>query len=319
MASSGNNGSAPVLENGTLSSFINPGNYPGAYPEVLSVSAVDCASNLAPFSQKHPSVDIAAPGVDVLSTASEDVAAEDGDMESAFTSDSPRITVASGTYNNGNDVRHAGIGKVTGKVAYCGSDIKVPCPAAKGEICFVQYDPALRVVEAAPLAGPSNSSSGGSSSSSSSRARPSGIPRPVPGGLGTPFIPPIIRPSRFYCHLMEYCIAQGAKALLLGPPALTSGFYPTWASANPAEVLDVPTLVNINCSIYGCDCWGRIKDKRLLPTAALSLRQFRDVKAAADAAKQAGKPYIGTVDARVSVGGRVVTSYLLGLAVMCIS
>lgn len=42
----------------------------GAYTEVISVGAVDCENKLALFSRKGEAVDIVAPGVDVLTSAS---------------------------------------------------------------------------------------------------------------------------------------------------------------------------------------------------------------------------------------------------------
>ncbi|MFW6153025.1 MAG: S8 family peptidase, partial [Halobacteriota archaeon] len=46
--------------------------YPAAYPEVIAVSATDEDDNLADFSSTGPEVELAAPGVDVLSTIPED-------------------------------------------------------------------------------------------------------------------------------------------------------------------------------------------------------------------------------------------------------
>lgn len=43
-------------------------NYPAAYSEVIAVSATDSADNLAYFSSVGPEVDLAAPGVSILST-----------------------------------------------------------------------------------------------------------------------------------------------------------------------------------------------------------------------------------------------------------
>jgi subtilisin family serine protease len=43
-------------------------NFPARYPSTLAVSAVDKAGVLAPFSSAGPEVDVAAPGVDMLST-----------------------------------------------------------------------------------------------------------------------------------------------------------------------------------------------------------------------------------------------------------
>ena len=42
--------------------------YPGRYPQVLSVAAIDPARKIAKFSSRGPEVDVAAPGVDILST-----------------------------------------------------------------------------------------------------------------------------------------------------------------------------------------------------------------------------------------------------------
>lgn len=66
----GNNGSAPTLSEGLLNDTINPSNYPGAYPEVVAVSAVDCTETAAGFSQKNPGVDLAAPGATGLAVES---------------------------------------------------------------------------------------------------------------------------------------------------------------------------------------------------------------------------------------------------------
>lgn len=57
VAAAGNEGPGPM----TIS-------YPGRYPEVLSVAAVDPTRKVAKFSSRGPEVDIAAPGVDILST-----------------------------------------------------------------------------------------------------------------------------------------------------------------------------------------------------------------------------------------------------------
>lgn len=46
-----------------------PLSYPASYPSVVSVAAIDSDLNRAVFSQKNSGVDLAAPGVDVMSTA----------------------------------------------------------------------------------------------------------------------------------------------------------------------------------------------------------------------------------------------------------
>ena len=59
ICAAGNNGSRGV-------------SYPAAYEECVAVSAIDSSENLASFSQYGPSVDVAAPGVDVLATVPSD-------------------------------------------------------------------------------------------------------------------------------------------------------------------------------------------------------------------------------------------------------
>ena len=46
----------------------NPTSYPGAYPDVVAVGAIDNADHRAPFSQTGPHIDVCGPGVNVLST-----------------------------------------------------------------------------------------------------------------------------------------------------------------------------------------------------------------------------------------------------------
>jgi len=60
IAAAGNDGSAY--------SSTDPMSYPASYNAVMSVAAVDSSKNLASFSQKNSQVEIAGPGVDVLST-----------------------------------------------------------------------------------------------------------------------------------------------------------------------------------------------------------------------------------------------------------
>jgi len=55
VAAAGNTGDSSLL-------------YPAAYPEVVSVAATDAADGHAAFSTSNASVDLAAPGVDILST-----------------------------------------------------------------------------------------------------------------------------------------------------------------------------------------------------------------------------------------------------------
>ncbi len=61
-----NNGTLPICAAGNNGS--GSVSYPAAYDECVAVSAVDENENLADFSQYGPNLDVAAPGVDVLST-----------------------------------------------------------------------------------------------------------------------------------------------------------------------------------------------------------------------------------------------------------
>ncbi|WP_257298581.1 S8 family serine peptidase [Haloarchaeobius sp. FL176] len=61
-----NNGTLPICAAGNDGS--SSVSYPAAYDECVAVSAVDSNENLANFSQYGPNLDVAAPGVDVLST-----------------------------------------------------------------------------------------------------------------------------------------------------------------------------------------------------------------------------------------------------------
>jgi subtilisin len=54
VAAAGNNGGSVI--------------YPAAYPEVIAVSAIDNTDTIASWSSRGPEVDLAAPGVDILST-----------------------------------------------------------------------------------------------------------------------------------------------------------------------------------------------------------------------------------------------------------
>jgi hypothetical protein len=219
VASSGNNGTAPTLIDGSLTSMINPGNYPGSYPEVIAIAAVDCSNRLAPFSQKNPSVDLAAPGVNILSVASRQYAARAGFMAGGFVSDSPRVFVSPGIASSENLVRWAGIGRVTAKVVDCGTG-NASCPQAKDSICLVQYDPQLKPINVTN----SNSNSRASSGSVFSQMAMAtyGVTEAAPM-MGEPETPML--PGRFPCDMVEFCRQQGAKAVLLAAPATTTGYY----------------------------------------------------------------------------------------------
>jgi serine protease len=66
------NGTLPICAAGNDGS--GSVSYPAAYDECVAVSAVDSNEDLASFSQYGPNLDVAAPGVDILSTWTENVA-----------------------------------------------------------------------------------------------------------------------------------------------------------------------------------------------------------------------------------------------------
>jgi hypothetical protein len=201
--------------------MINPGNYPGSYPEVIAVAAVDCSNRLAPFSQKNPSVDLAAPGVNILSVASRQYAARAGFMSGGFISDSPKVFVSPGIASSENLVRWAGIGRVSAKVVDCGTG-NTTCPQAKDSICLVQYDPQLKPINVTSSSSSSNSKASSGSVFSQMAMATYGVTEAAPmmGVQEKPMLP-----TRFPCDAVDFCRQQGAKAVLLAAPATATGYY----------------------------------------------------------------------------------------------
>lgn len=275
----------------------------GTYPEVISVAAVDCNNRLAPFSQKHASVDISAPGVDILSTASRQLASKAGMVKAAFRVDSgPRFMTSAGIGGTHSQIRWSGLGSTSGVVADCGDGTK-PCPAAKGNICMVQWDPKMKTAAATPARASGGSSMRGRllrwvNSVTQGPGGASGIPTPaVAGGSSLQQA----MPTRFTCDLMEYCIQQGAKGALLAAPAPSSGYYPEWGwtktrSGEP-EFAEWPFFANLKCTAYNCSCWERLKGSSILPAAGLTLKQYTDLKATLKSSKDVK----GTIESQVGV------------------
>lgn len=306
VASSGNNGTSQTLAaSGKLTSSINPGNYPGTYPEVIAVSAVDCKNNLASFSQKNPSVDIAAPGLEVLSTASS--WSIPGAQTGSFKSKDGKIFIPAGIAGSNSQVLFAGTGVVEGAVVDCGDGTK-PCPNAKGKIMLLQYDPKMINITVPPRGRQGAAVRAGDSTQAGISMPPAG---PGAGPLLPPLTPPqslaaadqeasITTPTRFNCDLMEFAMKEGAKALLIGSPPPDSGFYGTWGAMNPELFQDQPFVANLRCLLFNCSCWPRISNLPRLPAAGLSLRQYKKVKDAVAAAARAGKAFEGAVASQVS-------------------
>lgn len=182
------------------------------------MAAVDCNNRLAPFSQKHAQVDISAPGVDILSTASRQLANKAGMVKAAFRVDSsgPKLMTTAGIGGTHSQIRWSGIGKVSGSVADCGDGSK-PCPGAKGNICLVQWDPKMK----GGAENKANSGGGGGgganmrgrllrwiNSVTGTQQNPTGVPMPAAMAAGPPGSQQQPMPTKFTCDLMEYCIQQ---------------------------------------------------------------------------------------------------------------
>jgi subtilisin family serine protease len=99
--------------------------YPASYNDVISVAAVDAEKKRASFSQYNSGVDIAAPGVDILSTvplnlggavllSSEDVGVTGKFMRDSATTD-----------------------KVEGELVFCDLGLD-RCPGEGGHICLIE-------------------------------------------------------------------------------------------------------------------------------------------------------------------------------------
>ena len=101
--------------------------YPAAYPELVSVAAVDRNNVLADFSNQGHGLDVAGPGVDVLSsvpntTGRDASVAAGGNTLAAFGMDYAGTTDASG---------------LSGVLADCGL-ATAPCTGASGKIALIQ-------------------------------------------------------------------------------------------------------------------------------------------------------------------------------------
>lgn len=241
------------------------------------------------FSQKHQNVDIAAPGVDILSSASRQLPSKAGVMKAAFRTDSgPKLQTTAGIGGSNSQIRWSGAGKVSGEVVDCGDGSK-PCPEASGNICLVQWDP--KMTKGSGDSGSADRSVKPGlrgrllrwvSSISASKQGPAGtagVPQPAAlpsGGPGQSM------PTRFTCDLMEFCIKQGAKGALLAAPAPSSGYYPDWGwskgRTGEPEFAEWPFFANLRCTAYNCSCWERLKSQTTLPAAGLTLKQYNDLK-----------------------------------------
>jgi hypothetical protein len=261
------------------------------------VAAVDCNNRLAPFSQKHQQVDISAPGVDILSTASRQLHTKAGMVKAAFRVDSGglRFATNAGIGGTNSQIRWSGVGKVSGSVVDCGDGSK-PCPEAKGNICMVQWDPKMKGGADKSMRGRLLKWINGVSGGQQTPGSASGIPTPASTASVMQQQP---MPTRFTCDAMEFCLQQGAKGALLAAPAPSSGYYPEWGwsklrSGEP-EFTEWPFFANLKCTAYNCSCWERLRGQSILPAAGLTLKQHTDLRAAV----KADKGIKGTIESQV--------------------
>jgi serine protease len=101
--------------------------YPASYDSVVSVAAIDDNKDLASFSQRNNQVDIAAPGVGVLSTVP---------MGTGTDGKSGTLDVAGASYF-GIPMLGSEPGSVSGFLVDCGLGVD-DCNAASGQICLIQ-------------------------------------------------------------------------------------------------------------------------------------------------------------------------------------
>jgi serine protease len=115
IASSGNDGSTSL-------------NFPASFPNVISVAAVDSGNQRAAFSQSNSEVNIAAPGVDILST----VPLGSGSVGNVDLGD----FAVSGKYLKFSVL--PGTGGITGTVVECPDLGKTTCPGPGGHVCLIK-------------------------------------------------------------------------------------------------------------------------------------------------------------------------------------
>lgn len=102
--------------------------YPASYDSVISVAAVDANKNSASFSQQNDQVELAAPGVDVLSTVP------------TGTVSTPVILsqlIVSNSLYDARNMEGSPYAEVEGPLTDCGIGAE-PCPDAVGKICLIE-------------------------------------------------------------------------------------------------------------------------------------------------------------------------------------
>ncbi len=98
--------------------------YPASYNSVVSVAAIDSSENIASFSQQNSAVEIAAPGVGILSTVPTGTG-----LDTAFTVNGAEYAAAA--------MDESPAGNATGTLVNCGLGTSA-CPGGGGQVCLIQ-------------------------------------------------------------------------------------------------------------------------------------------------------------------------------------
>lgn len=250
----------------------------GAYPEVISVGAVDCDNKLAPFSQKGEAVDIVAPGVDIMASAT--TSGRSPNFEGAFRVDN--VPEMGGKPFLGAYLPWNKVGTASGNIVDCGDGTE-SCPSAKDNICLVQWG--LQTMEERDRGSRAPATVTGrvlnaARRMSSPRARPergsrdSGLDSiPEPEFWGSASTDGTRkrqgkRSQHFMCGLTQFCMQQGAKAMLVVAP------------------LDE---LQTGCADKDCSCMEQLmQGPGGIPMSAVNLQQYRQLQAALKAGEVKG-------------------------------
>jgi hypothetical protein len=212
-------------------------------------------------------------------------------LEVAFRAD---VTVEGTKPNQSQYLKWAGpVGVANGAIVDCG-DGTGACPAAKGNICLVQWGLRDMEEQSRPSSSRSVSArllnwfSGVSGSSGRPGNGPASIPEP---GFGIPIVANVTSRSvssgsPVLCSAMRYCVQQGAKAMMVNAPI--SDLQISCDTANGGK---------------DCSCIQELTKSGGIPMGFVGLEQYKLLQAAFKAGEVKG-----TVQTRVSNGTCLMTA-----------
>lgn len=105
----------------------NESHYPANYANVLSVAAVDAKREHASFSQYNNGVDIAAPGVDILST-------QPLNFSGALFLSAANVSAPGLYFDNSIEIHES----INGTLLLCPGYGREVCPGSGGHICLIE-------------------------------------------------------------------------------------------------------------------------------------------------------------------------------------